>query len=100
MLNIVSLSLLHIDKLINSLLKVEYPFLDCNKYMGQVYNPKDWRAHTMEGSGCAFISCQNRPTSQCPQCSNYCCFEHSKTHEHGVNPNSIQKEIDDPNKMR
>ena len=59
------MTLLHIDNFINLLLKVEYPFLDCNKYVGEVYNPKDWRANTMERSGCAFISCQNRPTSQC-----------------------------------
>ena len=54
----------------------------------------------MEGSGCAFISCQNRPTSQYPQCSNYYCFEHSKTHEHRFSSNSIQKEKDDRHKMR
>ena len=36
--------------------------------MGQVYNPKDWRANTMEWLGCAFISCQNRPTNQCHEC--------------------------------
>ncbi|MGI9011553.1 MAG: hypothetical protein ACR2F1_10270 [Nitrososphaeraceae archaeon] len=68
--------------------------------MGQVYNPKDWRAHTMEGSVCAFISCQNRPTSQCPQCSNYYCSEHAQTHLHRLSPDSIQKDKDDPHKMR
>ena len=68
--------------------------------MGEVYNPKDWRTNTMEGSGCAFISCQNRPTSQCPQCSKYYCSEHAQTHEHRFSSNSIQKETDDPHKMR
>jgi hypothetical protein len=68
--------------------------------MGEIYNPKDRGANTMEGSGCAFISCQNRPTSQCPQCSKYYCSEHAQTHEHRFSSNSIQKETNDPHKMR
>ena len=68
--------------------------------MGEVFNPRDWKANTSGGLVCAFIFCRNRPTNQCPKCSNYYCSEHAQAHEHRFGSNSIQKEKDDLHKMR
>ncbi|HEU4482517.1 MAG TPA: hypothetical protein VFR65_05645 [Nitrososphaeraceae archaeon] len=43
-------------KLINSLLKVKYPFF--YMILGEVFNPRDWKANTMGGLVCASISCR------------------------------------------
>ena len=67
--------------------------------MREVYNPKDWRANTMERLGFAFISCRNRPTNQLLNVQIVTPLNMHKHMNIDLVLTSIQKEKDDRHKM-
>ena len=60
--------------------------------LGEVFNPRDWKANTMGGLVCASISCRIESTNQCSKCSIYYCNEHITSYIHTDTLQDLQKE--------
>ena len=44
------------------------------------------------GERCDIGGCKEKPTSQCPRCGNWYCYNHAQTHKHKVSEKEMEEE--------
>ncbi len=52
---------------------------------------EDWREMSLKGEVCAVVGCQNKPSSQCPKCLVYCCYDHVVGHKHFISESEVEE---------
>ena len=55
-------------------------------------NHTEWEERSKKGQVCARFLCSNKPTTQCPKCSNHYCYEHLNSHLHIVSDEEIEED--------
>ncbi len=49
-----------------------------------IENWKDWSNRSINGEVCGILACTGDPTSKCPHCNHFYCYEHIKIHFHST----------------
>lgn len=63
-------------------------------------SPEDWRGISVQRKVCAVVSCQNKPTNQCPTCLVHYCYEHVKGHFHTVTDEELDRQSRNDENLR
>ena len=41
---------------------------------------QDWSNRSINGQVCGMLGCEGKPTSKCPHCNHFYCYDHIKIH--------------------
>jgi hypothetical protein len=63
-------------------------------------DPNEYAERSRKEEVCGIINCPNNPTTQCPKCLNYYCYEHLHIHSHTVDEEETEEERNRNEKLR
>jgi hypothetical protein len=63
---------------------------DIMKQAGISISYDEWKDSSTKGQRCGIVGCSEKPTSRCPTCRNWYCYEHVKIHFHSMSNNDLE----------
>lgn len=64
---------------------------EISKQLGLKITPEEWDQKCIEGELCAVLGCYTKPTSQCPTCKHWYCYEHVKIHVDRISDDEVKR---------